>query len=110
MAELFANFGDPDQMPRSAASDLGLHCLPITLLRVSRLQWVKTSFCQSQMGFSCYSTLLQVRGGIGVIFFLFLFENICLGYSLEVPWGGTSNEYHNIYFYGEIRQISVLFG
>ena len=24
----------------SVASDLGLHCLPITLLRVSRLQWV----------------------------------------------------------------------
>ena len=41
MAELFANSGDPDQTPRSAASDLGLHCLPITLLRVSRLQWVK---------------------------------------------------------------------
>ena len=41
MAKLFANSGDPDQMPRSAASDLGLHCLPITLLRVSRLQWVK---------------------------------------------------------------------
>ena len=43
MAELFANSGDPDQMPHSAASDLGLHYLPITLLRVSRLQWVKTS-------------------------------------------------------------------
>ena len=28
-------------MPRSVASDLGLHCLPITLLLVSRLQWVK---------------------------------------------------------------------
>ena len=40
MANLFANSGDPDQMPHSAASDLGLHCLPITLLRVSRLQWV----------------------------------------------------------------------
>ena len=40
MAKLFANSGDPDQMPRSAASDLGLHCLPITRLRVSRLQWV----------------------------------------------------------------------
>ena len=40
MAKLFANSGDPDQTPRSAASDLGLHCLPITLLRVSRLQWV----------------------------------------------------------------------
>ena len=35
MAKLFANSGDPDQMPHSAASDLGLHCLPSTLLRVS---------------------------------------------------------------------------
>ena len=40
MAKLFANSGDPDQTPRSAASDLGLPCLPVTLLRVSRLQWV----------------------------------------------------------------------
>ena len=32
--------GDPDQMPHSAASDLGLHCLPDTHLGVSRLQWV----------------------------------------------------------------------
>ena len=39
MAELFANSGDLDQTPRSAASDLGLHCLPVTLLQVSRLQW-----------------------------------------------------------------------
>ena len=43
MAKLFANSGDPHQMPRSAASDLGLHCLPSTLLQVSRLQWVKHS-------------------------------------------------------------------
>ena len=40
---VFANSGDPDQTPRSAASDLGLHYLPITPLRVSRLQRVKTS-------------------------------------------------------------------
>ena len=32
MVELFANCGDPDQTPHSAASDLHLHCLPITLL------------------------------------------------------------------------------
>ena len=32
MVELFANSGDPDQTPHSAASDLGLHCLPNTLL------------------------------------------------------------------------------
>ena len=41
MAKLFANSGDYDQMPHSAVSDLGLHCLPNTLLRVSRLQWDK---------------------------------------------------------------------
>ena len=35
MVELFANSGNPNQMPHSAASDLGLHCLPVTLLRVS---------------------------------------------------------------------------
>ena len=40
MVELFANSGDPDQTPHSAASDLRLHCLPNTLLEVSRLQWV----------------------------------------------------------------------
>ena len=41
MLKLFANSGDLDQTPRSAASDLGLHCLPITILLVSRLQLVK---------------------------------------------------------------------
>ena len=30
MAKLFANSGDPDQMPHSVAFDLGLHCLQIT--------------------------------------------------------------------------------
>ena len=42
-AKLFANSGDPDHTPRSAASDLGLHCLPITRLGVSRLQWLNTT-------------------------------------------------------------------
>ena len=41
MFELFANSGDPDQMSHSAVSDLGLHCLPVTILGVSSLQWVK---------------------------------------------------------------------
>ena len=43
MVELLENSGVPDQMPHSAASDLGLHCLPITHLGVSRLQWVNYS-------------------------------------------------------------------
>ena len=43
MVELFANSGDPDQMPHSVASDLGLHCLPVTRLGLSSNQWVKVS-------------------------------------------------------------------
>ena len=34
MVELFANSGDPDQTSHSVASDLGLHCLPVTHLGV----------------------------------------------------------------------------
>ena len=33
---MLANTVDPDQMPHYVASDLGLHCLPMTLLLVSR--------------------------------------------------------------------------
>ena len=33
---LLANNVDPDQMPHYVASDLGLHCLLISLLQVSR--------------------------------------------------------------------------
>ena len=50
MVELLANSGDPDQTPRSSASDLGLHCLPITLLGVSRLQWVNNHNIQYSGG------------------------------------------------------------
>ena len=47
MVELhvFANSGDPDQMLCSATSDLGLHCLPVTLLGVSRLQLANVRKC-----------------------------------------------------------------
>ena len=41
MAKLFANRGDPDHMLHSVASDMDLHCLPVTLLGVSRLKWVQ---------------------------------------------------------------------
>ena len=40
MVALFANSGYLVQMAYSAASDLGMHCLQNTLLRISRLQWV----------------------------------------------------------------------
>ena len=43
MVELFANSGEPDQILHYAVSDLGLHCLPVTLVEVSQLQWVKVN-------------------------------------------------------------------
>ena len=41
LVELFANSGDPDQTPRSVASDLGLYCLPITLYGSPDYNWLK---------------------------------------------------------------------
>ena len=38
---LLANTVDHDQMPHTVASDLGLHCLRMTLVQVSRKGWVK---------------------------------------------------------------------
>ena len=40
------------------------------------------------------SAWFQLRGSIHKnVSLLFLYENICCGYSLEVPRRGTSNEY-----------------
>ena len=39
-----ANIVDLDQTPRSAASDLGLHCLPMSLLLDAMNKWVKLAF------------------------------------------------------------------
>ena len=41
MSVIDANSADPDQTPRSAASDLGLRCLPKSLLWDTRHKWVK---------------------------------------------------------------------
>ena len=40
---LNANSVDPDQTPRSVASDLGLHYLPMSLLWDARHKWVKNN-------------------------------------------------------------------
>ena len=61
MAEVFANSEDPDQTLHSAASDLGLDCLPVTLLGVSQIQWVKIykellTFCAKVTKFFCTCT------------------------------------------------------
>ena len=52
------------------------------------------------------SNLVPDKGGIH-IFFFFLNENLCYGYSAEAPLIGVSNEYHNICCSGDIRKIST---
>ena len=40
---MLAHNVDPDQTPCYVASDLGLHCLPMAHLMVSRKEWIKYS-------------------------------------------------------------------
>ena len=100
------------------------------LLKILSQEWqtVKTLFRSSPVSFFflCFELLPCMTGNkncdpaahsiatdkrvIHIIFFLFLHENICCGYSLEAPRQGASNEYHNICFRGEIRKISTFFG
>ena len=37
---MLANSGDPDQTPHLVASDLGLHCFPMSHTKDARLLWV----------------------------------------------------------------------
>ena len=39
---MFANSGEPDQTPRFAASDMVLHCLPMSHKKDARFIWVKS--------------------------------------------------------------------
>ena len=43
MSVLNANSVDPDQTPQNEASDLDLHCLPMSLLWDTRHKWVNTT-------------------------------------------------------------------
>ena len=52
---LKANSVDPDQMPHSAASDLGIHCLPMSLLWGTRHQWVNYTSVTSSEDIEIYT-------------------------------------------------------
>ena len=41
---MFSKSGNPDQTPHCAVSDMGVHCLSVTSLGVSRLQWLVKYF------------------------------------------------------------------
>ena len=70
MATLFANSGDTGQMLHCAMSNLGLHCLPVILFRVSRLKWVSANHNSSRHHFDYYFLSPSHRGGVGDILFL----------------------------------------
>ena len=53
------NSVDPDQMPHSLASDLGLHCWPITISRVSQLKLVKLEMLLFFIDFKCIILSIQ---------------------------------------------------
>ena len=115
MAKLFANSGDPDQTPHSAASELGLHCLPITFLRV---QWVKVKItklnlwplircCQNNGNLSdylheshvqkqCYS---QFQALVTITWFLSCWTRICPVFAISVATFFRGDWSWNI-FYG----------
>ena len=47
---------DPDQTPRSAASDLGLHCLPVSQKWDARLIWVNLFY-----DYANFSSKMQIE-------------------------------------------------
>ena len=57
-----------------------------------------------------YAFIATNRGGIHIIFFLFLYKNVCCGYSLEAPCQALLMSTHNICICREIRKISAFFG
>ena len=73
MVELFANSEDPDQTPHSAASDLGLHSLPVTLFGVSRLQWIN-----EKARYYYYTPDIRSMWGYIVFAFPFVCSSVCL--------------------------------
>ena len=132
MAKLFANSGDPDQTLHSAASDLGLHCLPVTLLQVSRWQCVNEaqSFSLAPHHFlstdnSLYkdtryhfeNTLIQIywqfhhQNGCfqtkNLIIFHISAHNIDCGYSLELPRRGSPSKYPQYMFLNRNKKNNV---
>ena len=80
-----SNSVDPDQTSRSAASDLGLHCLPGSLLHYENMpiQIYRKFDHQKKENFQIKNSDI----------FLISAQNIDFGYSLEPPRRGGSNEY-----------------
>ena len=76
------NSVDPDQLLHSAAYDLGLYCLPITHLGVTRLKWFdkkEVIVFLNLHEFSFWNTNYRTpdKKILRINIFSFLCENIC---------------------------------
>ena len=67
---LNANSADPDQMPNSVASDLGLHCLQWSHLWDARLKWVNKS--------AMIHTINEIENNISIRSIFILYGSLCL--------------------------------
>ena len=114
--QALVNSVDPDHMLQIIASDQDLCLLPLIqhFLDRNAVVQIKQLSCANISDFYGISFLpiniapsLDKWGHSELIYFLFLHENICCGYSLEAPQWGTSNEYNNIGFRGEISKVSM---
>ena len=86
ISELYANSVGPDLTPHSVASDLGLHCLPMSLLwdtrliRVNVCGWVhRGPFCGFLMSwFQSFGLIRQI-----------VCDRVC--FTDEVPWPDSAS-------------------
>ena len=60
-SELNANSVDPNQTPRSVAADLGLHCLPMSLLWDAGLKWFNNQHLLNAPYYMMKNTQLWVK-------------------------------------------------
>ena len=102
MAKL-TNSGDYDQTPQNAASDLDLHCLPITLLWVSRLQWVNKSSKTEKV-------FADIRGKILMNWSQIICAHIGFAFCpiLFITWGKLILLKYILHFKTEFSKISAL--
>ena len=109
------------------ASDLSLHCLPMSLLWDARLKWVKRNRCTFRVGTSvqCPTFLKHYENMPIQIYRKFHLQktenfqiknsdsfnisahNIDCGYSLEPPHRGGSNEYRQSMFLSRNKKNNV---
>ena len=115
MPVINANSVDPDQTPHSAASDLGLHCLPMSHLWDARHKWV--NYDPFVMPWLNQFSVIASTGPDKILIyklrrtdfcFLFLHDNIHWEYSLKVPCQSASHEYYNVRFCREIGKEKLL--